>query len=63
MCMSTPDIPDPPPPTQEVKPPGTDSLQRGKRKNATMSGGSLLTGPSGVTSSALNTGAPTLLGG
>ncbi len=62
MCMSTPDVPDPPPPVQEAKPP-TDLLNRGKRKTSTMQGGTLLTGPSGVAASALSTGAPTLLGG
>lgn len=60
MC-SSPKIPGPPPPEQEVKQP--EMAVRSKRKGNTLSGGTLLTSPSGVTQSALNTGAPTLLGG
>lgn len=59
MC-SSPDIPDPPPPAQEVKQP--ELMAGRKRKPGSMAGGTLLTSPSGVTQSALNTGAPTLLG-
>lgn len=63
MCMSSPDIPDAPPPTQPVKQPESVALSRAKRNSSTMAGGTLLTGPSGIAQAALNTGAPTLLGG
>lgn len=61
MCMSSPNIPDPPPPVQEAKAPELGSTLR-TRKPVT-AGGSLLTSPSGITQSALTTGAPSLLGG
>lgn len=61
MCMSTPDIPPPPPPPQEAKAPDSMASRRNVRKN--LPGGTLLTGPSGVASGALNTGGSTLLGG
>ncbi len=61
MCMSTPKMPAPPPPPQEVKPP--DSMaQRRARRPAGM-GGTMLTGPSGVTAGSMSTGGSTLLGG
>lgn len=60
MC-SSPDIPPPPPPPQEVKQPDPLALTKKNRKPA-IGGGTMLTGPSGVTGAALNTGAPTLLG-
>mgnify|MGYP000882153329 CR=1 FL=1 len=67
MClMSAPDIPapaPPPPPPQEAKTPDTLSAQRSKRKNAGFGGGTMLTGPTGVSSGSLNTGGTTLLGG
>lgn len=60
MCFSSPKMPPPPPPPQEGKMP--DNLGTARRKrNAPMS--TLLTGPSGVASGALNTGGTTLLGG
>ncbi len=62
MCMSSPDIPEPPPPPQESKTADTPSVLRNKRKQAAMAGGTLLTGESGVSRGALNTAAPTLLG-
>lgn len=62
MCMSSPDIPKPSPPPQEAKAPDSMGLRRDKRKNP-LQGGTLLTGPSGVASGALNTGGNTLLGG
>jgi hypothetical protein len=62
MCFSSPNIPDPPPPAQEGKQPATEALKR-KKGSQVVAGGSLLTSPSGVTNGALNTGAPTLLGG
>lgn len=62
MCMSSPDIPAPPPPPQEAKAPDAMSERRKVRKVG-MGGGSLLTGPSGVATSAQNTGGATLLGG
>ena len=64
MCMSSPNIPPPPPPPQEVKQPDQATLSANARRNRVggMMGGSLLTGPSGVASSALTTGKTTLLG-
>lgn len=63
MCMSSPDIPPPPPPPQEVKQPDSGALRDSSRRNrAGMVGGSLLTGPSGVSQGALTTGRTTLLG-
>lgn len=65
MCLAkSPDIPPPPPPPQEVKQPDSASLRTGARRNRAggMAGGSLLTGPSGVSQGALTTGRTTLLG-
>jgi hypothetical protein len=63
MCMSSPDIPPPPPPPQEVKQPDSAALRdRSRRNRSGMAGGSLLTGPSGVSQGALTTGRTTLLG-
>ena len=62
MC-SAPNIPPPPPPPQEQKQPDTSTLtDKAKRNRAGIMGGSLLTGPSGVTSAA-PTAKTTLLGG
>jgi hypothetical protein len=60
--MSTPSMPPPPPPPQEVKQPDSRA-QRRARRTAGMGGGTMLTGPSGVASSSLNTGGTSLLGG
>ena len=60
MCMSSPKMPATPPPPQEVKQP-TTLADRRKVKPAP-GGGTLLTGPSGVASTSLNTGGSTLLG-
>ena len=63
MCMSKPNIPPPPPPPQEVKQPDSGALRdRAHRNRSGMAGGSLLTGPSGVSQGALTTGKTTLLG-
>lgn len=64
MCLSTPKIPEPVQP-QAVKQPDAASLSANARKNRTggMMGGSLLTGPSGVTNAAASTGKTSLLGG
>jgi len=62
MCFSSHNIPDPPPPAQEGKQPSTDALNR-KKRQPVVNGGSYLTSSSGVANGALNTGAPTLLGG
>lgn len=65
MCLAkTPDIPPPPPPPQEVKQPDSGALQDRARRNRAggMTGGSLLTGPSGVSQGALTAGRTTLLG-
>jgi len=60
MCMSTPKMPAPTPPPQEVKQPNTMAERRKVKPMA--GGGTLLTGPSGVASASLNTGGSTLLG-
>lgn len=65
MCLAkTPDIPPPPPPPQETKAPDSGALRDRARRNRAggMTGGSLLTGPSGVPQGALTTGRTTLLG-
>lgn len=64
MCMSSPDIPPPPPPPQEVKQPETQALKDSARRNRSgaMTGGSLLTGPSGIAAGAMTTGKTSLLG-
>lgn len=68
MCLAkTPDIPPPPPPPplpQEVKQPDSGALRDRARRNRAggMTGGSLLTGPSGVSQGALTAGRTTLLG-
>lgn len=62
MCFSSaPDIQKPDAP-QDQKTPDFTAMQKAKKKNATMGGGTLLTGPSGIQGS-MNTGATTLLGG
>lgn len=63
MCLSSPDIPPPPPAPQDVKQPEAAVALKKRKPGAGMAGGTLLTSPSGVTQSALTTGAPTLLGG
>jgi hypothetical protein len=63
MC-STPKLPRAPLPLQEAKMPDLNILNRDKRRvSSGMAGGTLLTGSSGVSKTALNTAAPTLLGG
>jgi len=61
MC-SSPDIPPPPPPPQDAKSPDTAALTDKAKKNrqAMPQGGTLLTSPTGVTSTP--TGKTTLLG-
>ena len=63
MCMSKPHVPDPPPPPQPPKPPDIEALKDRSRRQREggMAGGSVLTGPSGV--SMVSTGRSTLLGG
>lgn len=62
MCLGKPSIPSTPPP-QAVKQPDTSSLLRGQQSRAaTITGGTLLTSPTGIAPGALSTGAPTLLG-
>ncbi len=63
MCTSSPDIPPPPPPVQDTKQPEVNSLKKDRKLAGGMAGGTLLTSPSGVSNAALNTAAPTLLGG
>lgn len=60
MCLSTPKLPAPTPPPQDVKSP--NSIADRRRARPTAGGGTLLTGPSGVASTSLNTGGSTLLG-
>lgn len=60
MCMSSPSMPAPPPPPQDVKQPNTMTDRRKVKPMA--GGGTLLTGPSGVANTSLNTGGSTLLG-
>ena len=64
MCLSKPNLPTPQTP-QEVKQPDSAALMSNAKKNRTggMAGGSLLTGPSGVTNAAASTGKTSLLGG
>ena len=64
MC-SSPDIPPPAPPVQDIKQPETQVLKENARRNRSgMAGGSsLLTGPSGIASGAVSTGRTSLLGG
>jgi hypothetical protein len=63
MCMSSPHIPSTPAP-QAPQPADLNQLARNKNTTASsMAGGSLLTSPSGIANSALNTGATSLLGG
>jgi hypothetical protein len=65
MCMSKPiNSPPPPPPPQEIKQPESQALKDSARRNrsSAMTGGSLLTGPSGIANSALSTGKTSLLG-
>jgi hypothetical protein len=66
MCMpKAPAVPPPPPPPQEVKQPETQALKDSARRNRSagaMTGGSLLTGPSGIATSAMSTGKTSLLG-
>lgn len=59
--MSTPKMPAPTPPPQEVKQPDTMSARKKVRPAA--GAGTLLTGPSGVANTSMNTGGSTLLGG
>ena len=61
MC-SSPNIPAPPPPPQDVKQPDTIA-QRRRSRTVGMGGPTLLTGPSGATPTGANLGANTLLGG
>lgn len=68
MCMpSAPSVPPPPPPPQEIKQPDNAvkpaDAMRQRRNAAAMGGGSLLTGPAGITTGAINTGRSSLLGG
>ena len=61
MCFSSPNIPKPDP-IQEVKQPDIAAVLAARKKSGLTAGGTLLTGPSGVTTAA-NTGTNTLLGG
>lgn len=63
MC-SAPDIPPPPPPPQDVKQPDSVNLMDKAKRNRQggMTGGSLLTGPSGIAPGSAPTARTTLLG-
>jgi hypothetical protein len=59
--MSTPKMPAAAPPPQDVKQP--DTMAQRKKVRPAAGAGTLLTGPSGVANTSLNTGGSTLLGG
>lgn len=61
MCVSSPKMPAPTPPPQEVKQP--DTMAQRKKVRPAAGAGTLLTGPSGVANTSMNTGGSTLLGG
>lgn len=68
MCIGdSPSMPEPtppPPPPQEAKTPDINATRRKPSSTQTaIAGGTLLTGPSGVENSSLNTGGGSLLGG
>lgn len=65
MCLSKPNIPAAVPvtPLQEAKPAGPLASAAGRKVGQGMTGGTLLTSPSGITRSALVSATPTLLGG
>jgi len=63
MCMSSPSMPDPPPPLQESKPADTINAAARRKAGLANAGGTLLTGPSGIANAANNLGGgSTLLG-
>lgn len=62
MCMSTPNIPPPPPPPQEAKQADSMAVRRAQRSRPAGMG-TMLTGPSGVSSGSLTTGGTSMLGG
>ena len=63
MCLSKPKMPKAPDPVQEVKQPDLANLRRAKKVSAAMGGGgTLLTGPSGLTGAVANATQNTLLG-
>lgn len=63
MCMSKPHVPDQPPPPQPAKPPDIEGVKNRYRAqhSASLTGGSVLTGPSGLNNVA--TAKATVLGG
>ena len=63
MCMSSPNMPAPPPQPQESKQPDSMATRRKQRQAAGMGGGTMLAGSGGVPAGSLNTGGTTLLGG
>lgn len=61
MCFaSSPSLPTPTTP-QTATQPDFQAMQKAKKANAVMGGGTILTGPSGINTS-MNTGSTTLLG-
>lgn len=63
MCSSKPNIQQPDP-VQEAKQPDLAAVLNARKKKGSMTGGTLLTGPSGIdNNTAANTGTTTLLGG
>ena len=66
MCIgSSPSAPPPPPPPQAPQDPQIADLTEMRRKRMAasgMAGGTLLTGPTGIENSQLNTGKGSLLG-
>jgi hypothetical protein len=63
MCTSTPKMPAPAPPPQEVKQPDAIGTRRRTQQKYGMGAGTMLTSPSGVASGGPNLGSSTLLGG
>jgi hypothetical protein len=61
MCFSSPDIPAPVA-LQDSKPADTVNMAARKKAGQANAGGTLLTGPSGIATAAMNLGGNTLLG-
>lgn len=62
MCMSKAPTPKLPDPIQDLKAPDVQALRDARRKRAVSAGGTILTGPSGVSNAATSAAKPTMLG-